>query len=328
MKRKISLIFYVLLLQILVISPAAIGQSLVFHSKVAGFDLGSQLTFDLYKPFASLYFNIKRYQKPVVLTQGNEAEIYSRLGRQLLLPKYVLFQITGYPLSAISSYYETDRYVSYQKFTFFDDINILRSIGAGFEEPYAFSLFLGNVLLLAYSDGTETKLKQSGSALAGFLISHGRHQIYNNIYLHDSWYQIELMLIGNLKEPNKRRISWNFRIGAKLHQNDFIRDTITMAIERNHTDWQFKGWSFAKNSVFKYAAHVPSPTPTNKFPATSQLISYGKKFPVTLLQKKVFFILALGAKWEWIRWYDHSLNRFDENATSQLTFLIQPNIEF
>ncbi|HEX9973224.1 MAG TPA: hypothetical protein VGD14_14225 [bacterium] len=327
MKRTTS-ILYVLLLQILVISPAAIGQSLVFHSKVAGFDLGSQLTFDLYKPFASLYFNIKRYQKPVVLTQGNEAEIYTRLGRQLLLPKYLLFQITGYPLSAISSFYETDRYVSYQKFAFFDDINILRSIGAGFEEPYAFSLFLGNVLLLAYSDGAETKLRQSGSALAGFLISHGRHQIYNNIYLHDSWYQFELMLIGNLKEPNQRRISWNFRIGAKLHQNDFIRDTITMAIERNHTDWQFKGWSLAKNSVLKYAAHFPSPTPTNRMPSTSQLFTFGKKFPVTILQKRIFLILGLGVQWEWIRLYDHSLNRFDENASSQLTFLIQPNIEF
>ena len=327
MKIK-TLLFCTLLLQFSVACPAAIGQSLVFHSKISGFGLGSQLTFDIYKPFASLYFNIKRYQKPVVLTQGNEAEIYSRLGRQLLFPKYVLFQVTGYPLSAVSSYYETDRFDTYQKFTFFDDINILRSIGSGFEEPYAFSLFLGNIAFLAYSDGAAAKLKQSGSALAGFLISHGRHQIYNNIYLHDSWYQFELMLVGALKEPGKRRISWNFRIGAKLHQNDFIRNTMTMAVERNHTDWHFRGWSLAKNSVLKYAAHFPSPTPTNRAPSTSQLFSYGKKFPLTVLQKKMLFILGLGVRWEWIRLYDHSQQSFNQEASRQVTFLIQPNIEF
>lgn len=326
MKRKLLLFF--VLLQISVFHSAAMGQSLVFNSKVAGFGFGSQLTFDIYKPFASFYLNIKRYQKPIVLQQGDESEIYRRLARQLLLPKYVLFQITGYPLSALSSYYETDRYKTYQKLTFFDDLNLLRSIGAGFEEPYAFSLLLGNVMFLAYSGDGETKLKQSGSALAGFLISHGRHQIYNNIYLHDAWCQIELMLTGTLKEPKRRRITWNFRLGAKLHQNDFIRDTFTMAIERSHTEWSYRGWALAKNSVFKYAAHVPSPTPTKKFPATSQLFSYGKKFPVTVLQKRVFLILALGAKWEWIRWYDHASNRFEENASSQFTFLLQPNIEF
>ena len=113
---------------------------------------------------------MKRLQKPVALQKGEEGEIYLRLGRRLIFPSYLLFEITGYPLSALSSYLETDYYKTYNRFNVYSDLNFLRSIGAGFEEPYAFSLFLGNVLFLAYQGSYENRLKQSGSALAGFLI--------------------------------------------------------------------------------------------------------------------------------------------------------------
>ena len=271
---------------------------------------------------------LKRNEKPFVLQQGKEAEIYARLGRRLFFPTYLLFQATGYPLSALSSYLETDRYHFYNRFNTYSDMNILRSIGSGFEEPYAFSLFLGNILLLVHTDSLKSGVKQSGSALAGFIISHGRHQIHNNIYLQDAWYQIELMLIGNLKEPLRRRLSWNFRIGAKLHQNRFFRDVMTLSLERSHTDWRFRGWSLVKNSFFKYQGYFPSPFSHDKKFAGLQMISYGKKFPAKLFQKKLFFTFGLGVRWEWVRFYDHRFNKFEADPSQQMTWLIQPNIEF
>ncbi len=301
---------------------------MAFHSKLIGFHFGCQLTFDIYKPFTSFYLNVKRLEKPVALQQGEEVEIYTGLGRQLIFPRYLLFQATGYPLSALSSYLETDHFNLFNRFELYDELNLLRSIGYGFEEPYAFSLFLGNILFLVYSDSSGKKMKQSGSALAGFLISTGKHQIYNNIYLHDQWYQIELMLIGNLKEPQRRRIYWNFRIGAKTHQNDFLGDTFTLSIERSHTDWQRSGWSIFKNGIFKYQAQFPIPLNDDKHSAASQLVTYGQKFPITLWKRKVFFILAAGVRWERVRFYNHNLKRFDPDPTSQLIWLIQPNVEF
>lgn len=303
-------------------------QSLAFRSRPLGYHVGGQLTFDIYKPYASIYFNLKRLQKPVALQQGEEGEIYLRLGRRLIFPSYVLFQITGYPLSALSSYLESDRYNIYNRFNILSDLNILRSVGAGFEEPYAFSLFLGNILFLAYHDSAQQRLKQSGSALAGFLFSTGKHQIYNNIYLHDHWYQIELMLVGNLNEPKHRKIVWNFRIGAKLHQIEFLRDRFTLSIERSHTDWRATRWSLIKNSIFKYQAQLPIPSSADKKPAASHLVTYGKKFPISLHNRKMFFVLGLGMRWEWVRAYDHNLDRFEADPKSQLTWLIQPNIEF
>ena len=303
-------------------------QSIAFHSKPLGFHVGGQLTFDIYKPFTSLYLNFKRLQEPVALKKGEEGNIYLSLGRRLIFPGYLLFQATGYPLSALSSYFETDRYKSYNRFNINGNFNVLRSFGAGFEEPYAFSLFLGNVLFLAYEDRSERRLKQSGSALAGFLISSGKHQIYNNIYLHDSWYQIELMLVGNLNEPKRRKISWNFRLGAKLHQNEFLQDVFTLTIERSHTDWRSTRWSLAKNSTFKYQAHFPIPSSKEGTPASSHLITYGKKFPFKVFQRKMFFVLGLGVRLEWTKFYNHDLDQFDAEPKSQLIWLIQPNLEF
>jgi len=303
-------------------------QSLAFHSELVGFHVGGQLTFDIYKPFASVFLNLKRHQLPVALQRGEEIDIYKKLGRQIFFPGYLLFQTTAYPLSALSSYLETDHLNSFNKFQLIDDINILRSVGAGFEEPYAFSTFLGNILFLAYYDSSQVKRKQSGSALAGFLITTGNHQIYNNIYLHDKWYQLEFMLVGNLNEPRTRRLFWNFRVGTKLHENKLLRDVFTLSIERSHTDWRRTGWSIAKNSVLKYQGNFPMPFTGDKTPSASQLFSYGKKFPLNLFNRKVFMVLSLGIRWEWVRFYNHDLKKFNGDPSGQFIWLVQPNIEF
>ncbi len=327
---KISKTFLIIsiLASLLFYASPNLCQSLTFRSTLLGYHLGGQMTFDIYKPFASIYFNMRRLEKPVALQKGEEGEIYLQLERRLLLPSYLLFQITGYPLSALSSYLETDRYNSYNRFKTYADLNIMRSIGAGFEEPYAFSAFLGNAVFLAYQDSSENRKKQSGSALAGFLVSTGKHQIYNNIYLHDSWYQIEMMLVGNLNEPKKRRVFWNFRIGFKSHQNDFLRDKFTLSVERSHTEWKASPWSFFKNTVFKYKAYFPLQRNGEKKISDLQSISIGKKIPVTLFNRTVFPVFSFGVRWEWIRHYDHALKKFDPIGSRQLTWLIQPNIEF
>jgi hypothetical protein len=328
LKNKKTVLFISILVLSFSNSSLNFCQTISFHSRPMGHHVGGQVTFDIYKPYASIHFNLKRFQKPVALQKGEEAEIYRGLARRLIFPNYLLFQVTGYPLSALSSYLETDHYNIYNRFEIYSNLNILRSIGVGFEEPYAFSLFLGNILFLAYQDSAANRLKQSGSSLAGFLISTGKHQIYDNIYLHDSWYQIELMLVGNLNEPKMRKISWNFRIGAKFHQNEFLRDIFTLSIERNHTDWRLTSWSFIRNSIFKFQAHLPIPSSEDNTHAASYLIFCGKKFPINLFHRKMLLTIGVGVRWEWVRFYNHQLDRFDPVPKSQLIWLFQPNIEF
>jgi len=274
---------------------------------------------------------LKQHDKPTIIQSDEEREIYSILCRRFLAPKFILFQTTIYPLSALSSYLETDYPGVYDKFNIGYDINIMRSIGAGHEEPYAFSLFLGNILLLSYvktDKKKQTQLKQSGSALAGLVFSTGNHQICDNIYLNDPWYQFELMLVGKLNEHQVRRMSWNFRLGVKYHKNNLIRDVIILSLEKNNTDWRPTGFSLFKNSIFKYKAYIPVSFSDNPPFSVYQLFSYGKKVPVTLFKKKVFLILAGGVCWDWVYRYDRNLKEFENKPSGHLTWLIQPNIEF
>ncbi|MDZ7264327.1 MAG: hypothetical protein ONB16_07060 [candidate division KSB1 bacterium] len=263
-----------------------------------------------------------------MMQPGNEQEIYHRLSQRLLLPTYVLLQGTAYPLAALSSVLETDHWQLYNRFQTPLGLNVVRTIGAGYEEPYALSVFLGNILLLVHSDSLKPGWRQAGSALAGFLISYGHHQIHNNIYFPDRWYQLELMLIGNFKEPGQRRLSWNFRLGGKFHQKAFMQDMITISMERSHSDWRYRGWSLARNSIFKYQGYFPSSFSENKSHAGLQLLSMGKKFPIAIFQRKLFFTLAGGLRWEWVRFYNHDLGQFADLPMKQVTWLIQPNIEF
>ncbi len=185
------------------------------------------------------------------------------------------------------------------------------------------------MLSYAADKGNKPKLqKQSGSAFAGFLVSTGNHQICDNIYLTDQWYQFELMLIGELKEKNIRKMSWNFRIGIKYHKNKIFRDVFVFAIERNHSIWQNTGFLLLKNSIFKYKAYVPTSVSDNPPLLVYHCFSYGKKIPVKLFNKKIFLILAGGIRWEWIYRYDSNLNDFESKPAGNLVWLFQPNIEF
>ena len=323
--------FLVIFSSINFFSSSVFSQSFGIQKRAAGYLIGGQFTFDFYKPFASAYINLERFSEPMIIQSGGEREIYAKLGSQLYLPKFILFQATLYQLSALSSYLETDLPTTYHRFDTVYNLNVLRALGGSFEEPYSFSLFLGNITFLGYSakdEGKQKKLKQSGSALAGFLVSIGNHQICDNIYLRDRWYQYELMLVGKLDEKYVRRISWNFRIGFKQNNIDLFHNVILLAIERSHSTWQKSRFSLLKNSIFAYKTYTPISYGDNPPVLIYHHLSYGKKLPVDLFNKKIFFILGGGVKWEWTYLYDRLANTFTSKPSGNLTWLIQPNIEF
>ncbi|MDZ7375176.1 MAG: hypothetical protein ONB13_01030 [candidate division KSB1 bacterium] len=286
------------------------------------------MSLDIYKSYAPFYIHLERNKKPTIWRKGEELEIYTNLSQRLLLPRYLLIQFTAYPLATLSSYLETDRYRYYQRFNLLSDVNLIRSIGAGYEEPYAISILLGNILFLVYQDSSSQKLKQSGSALAGFLVSTGGHQIYNNINMADRWYQPELILTGNIQENKRKKLTWNFRLGIKLHQNSFFNHEITMAIERSHSDYKANGWSLVRNSIFKFYTNVPINHGNDHEALPRHLILFGKKFPIAISRYKIFGTFSIGAKWERIRKFDHLLREFEPNSVKVITWIVQPNLEF
>jgi hypothetical protein len=307
------------------------GQNIGFQAKPAGFLIGGQLTYDIYEPYCSIYMNLKRYDRPRIVQPGKEVDIYTNLLRRLTIPKFILFQTSFYQLAALSSYLETDQKRIFNRFNTFYDLNLIRSIGSSYEEPYSFSLLLGNITFLGYGPNKNKDkkyLKQSGSALAGFLISTGNHQICDNIYLVDRWYQYEFMLVGNLKEKNVRQISWNFRFGVKQHNNNIFRNVILLSVERKHSIFNRTGFSLTKNSILKYKSYVPTSFSDNPPVFVYHNFSFGKKFPVKFFNRKMFLVFAGGFRWEWIFRYDRKLKQFESKPSGNFIWLVQPNIEF
>ncbi len=307
------------------------AQTIAFNSKAKGYYYGGQFTFDLYKPFISTYAHFKKNVLPVLINPDEGKVTYFILLRRFFEPKFFLFQTTFYQLASLSTVLETDYSDTFNRFNINGDLNIIRSIGGDYEDPYAFTIFLGNVLYLIFAPNVNdkpVKKKQSGSALAGFAYSFGYHQISDNIYLHDHWHQFEILLVGKLKEPGIRKMSWNFRFGVKYHNNPLFRNIFIVSLERNHSHYKFNHFSFTKNSVFKYKVYIPMSFSDNPPFTVYQYISYGKKFPISLFRKKMFLVFGGGVKWEWVYKFDRKIKKFQEKPSGNLVWLIQPNIEF
>lgn len=323
MNKKISILF---MLIVLTFFRNALSQTISHAGQIGPAYIRGQLTFDFYKPYGSIYIG---FERPKIMETGRERKIYAELTRRLIVPKYFLVQSTLYPIAAWSSHWETKHYEWFRRFKIYKGINGLRAIGSGFEEPYALSLFLGNIVRLVYFEHNDRKSrpKNAGSSLAGFLLSAGNHFIYNNIYLNGRWYQAELMLIGDSRSPQQQRF-WNFRIGTKIYSNSFINNALTVFLERNSTDFAETGFSLLKNSILKYQAKFALEQSEEKTPASFQMVNFAKKFPVKLFGRKAFLVLGTGMKWEWIRRYDHDAGKFEESPSSQFVWLFTPNVEF
>jgi len=136
------------------------------------------------------------------------------------------------------------------------------------------------------------------------------------------------MLVGDLKEKNIRKISWNFRFGYKHHSNKISRNVFLFSVERNHSTWEKTGFSFIKNSVFKYKSYIPTSFSDNPSVFVYHHFSYGKKIPIEFLKRKIFFVLAGGIRWERIYRYDRNINKFESKPSGNFIWLILPNIEF
>src|SRR5690606_12312199 len=128
----------------------------------------------------------------------------------------------------------------------------------GFQEPYAISLFLGNVA--KYKPLTRTpeereKNRQSGYqnslGYTGYLISYGTHHIKDNELFADHWVEIEWKIKGD-QLFTLQKLQWDYKIGVKLHDNGYISDVAFIGIKRNRLDYTADAWDFLANSGFEY----------------------------------------------------------------------------
>jgi hypothetical protein len=158
-----------------------------------------------------------------------------------------------------------------------------------------------------------------GLGYSGYLFSTGNYHIKDNELIHDKWMEFEWKIKGDRKSPIKK-LSWSFRIGAKLHGNRDITDIVYLSFRRSMVNYRAVGYSIFNNSGFEYSLDMDRRT----LSSIRHYFYLDKKWPVE--NKQMAFALAAGFVWESTRKYTGALAAGREKDDFQ--FILRPNIEF
>jgi hypothetical protein len=299
------------------------------HQRLFGFYLGENISLSPYKSYGSVYLNFQRHARMRAIQPQQEHRLYQHLLRRLALPRFILVQTTLYPLAAASCFCETDHPALFNRCKVYPGLNWFKAISTGPEEPYALSLFLGNITLFSRGTPSAQEPRRIGSALAGVVFSAGHWHILDNIRIDDHWYEIELALTGRFQDQQKMKLSWDFRVGYKAHENPLAFDVAVLSLNRSHSDWQFKNWSLFKNSEFNTAFNFPVGDDARDRPVLTRIyFVFSKKYPITLLRRTWLLKLGAGFVHARIRRFDRDTREFEPWETGKFVWLIKPNIEF
>ena len=175
----------------------------------------------------------------------NERQIYLKLLKDALTPRFFLIEGSVNPMPVLGTWLKDDHRDIYDDAEVSEDLNLIEALTEGFEEPYALSFFVGNVIRFKLAQDETAEAVNKG--YSGFVISIGDQHIKENTLIDDQWYEIEWKLKGD------RRIgpiyhSWSFRVGSKIHDNPEIADVSYFGIRRELFNRKLRGYKFLQNT--------------------------------------------------------------------------------
>lgn len=265
--------------------------------------------------YTDLEFIVALTKTPIPhVGEKTETEIYQTLlSRAALLPRYLVFEGSVNPMPYLGVYLKQNEPDFYDNAQISGSFNWVKALTAGFEEPYAVSLFAGNVVRFDVPESKEIK----GNGYSGYLFSAGDYHIKDNTLIRDHWKEFEWKMKGDRKSPVKK-LSWSFRIGAKLHGNPDITDIVYLSIRRSRLDYKPESSSLFNNSGFEYTFDMDRKT----LKPIRHYFYVDKKWPIE--NRQMAFSLAVGFVWESVHKYTGELASLGNN----FQFILRPNIEF
>jgi hypothetical protein len=242
--------------------------------------------------------------------------IYRDLIKGSAIPRYMLLEASVYPLPALGTYLKKHTPGLYAQGQIGNGgINIIESATAGFQEPWAASMFFGNIAKLERPGETRTGTNMGYS---GYLVSAGNKHIKDNVLIDDDWHELEWKIKGK-RDYADEKLEWSFRFGWKFNSNPDITDVKYFSIHRSNLDYHAPLLHWLKNSSLdlkmEFSHHGNN--------VVREEFTIGKKFPV---EGKGFSpTLDIGFVWDSPSEYAGSL-RNSNNST--LTLLFRPSVEF
>lgn len=252
------------------------------------------------------------------LDTEEEGGVYWWLMRRLPFPRDVLLEASVNPLPVGGWALRSHAPGIWEDATV-GDANLVEAATTGFPEPWAISVFLGNVVNLV-SRGDSTRIH--GIGYSGFLLSWGAWHLVENRMVRDDWFEGEIKLKGDDVRRSERKLGWSFRLGWREHLNPDIHDALYAAISRKRTDFNVSGLDPFRNSSLETRidfdrADLPALSPL-RWGAVA-----GKSFPAR--SGKWAFTIALGATRELRTGYDGDLR---QRAPRGWGLVLRPNVEW
>lgn len=277
-------------------------------------------------------------EKIPTIAPDYETEVYSYLLSHA--PRFLVLEASVYPLPLAGigvkknyrDFYDSAEYRNY---------NLIESATSSiFEEPWAASVFFGNIVdfipaeRVRRSSFHSENSKQSqqgqkqekknenifqGKGYSGFLISYGNYHIRRNELVRDDWVELEMKLLGSYSNQ-RNSADWSYRLGGKFHFNEQIKNYSYIGLKRDRTDFdQIHPTSLWRNSFFEIILsflHEEQKLHRLQF-------LFGKKYPFE--GSSVFPEVTLGVIWKFNSSYEGELALNDVN---EVQFVFFPNIRF
>ncbi|HAT73055.1 MAG TPA: hypothetical protein DCS63_09595 [Elusimicrobia bacterium] len=260
--------------------------------------------------------------KPIPhLEVDSELDIYKELISKFYLPRTLIVEASLNPLPYAGTLVRRHQPGFYRDMQWTSNFNAVQAVTAGFEEPWALSVFLGNVVSF---DTINKAFRGKRNGYSGLLLDLGTHHIMNNTLIRDNWIQMEGKLKGEQILAD-RSLRWSFRGGAKFHENRHIADSFFVGFRRSRTDFKQRGGSFwLHNSGFEYVSDFSQ----KKLEPIRHYLVLDKKFPMK--NSRMAFTLGLGFVWTADKKYSGPLSNSaaGTKTPNSFQFILRPNLEF
>lgn len=246
-----------------------------------------------------------------------EGEVYRGLLRRSLRPNVLVLEASVYPMPVLGVWLRRHHPSFYDSAAIGggSDLNVIQAVTAGFQEPWAASVFFGNQMKFSRPGETE---RDTNRGYMGFLVSAGMKHIKENVLIDDNWAEFEWKMKGERKFEVER-LTWSFRLGAKFNRNADIADTIYVGINRSSLDFKSPFLSFLSNSTLKLFTEIPN----DRLLLLRQELVFGKKYPMA--SARLAWELDFGVIYERASKYSGALEPL---AKTSYTLVFRPNIVF
>lgn len=266
--------------------------------------------------YSNVSLTIALTKEPIPsLGEQEEDELYRFMTYRALLPRFLYLEASVNPLPYTGVSLKKHHPDLYNHAELSGSFNWIKSITAGFEEPWAASVFAGTVVDFDIPGKANTK----GKGYSGYLVSAGNCHIKDNVLIKDDWWEYEWKVKGDRRSPDNK-LNWSFRIGAKLHGNPEITDIIYLSFRRSRVDYLSGRESPFRNTGFEYTYDMDR----RGLRGIRHYFFVDKKWPHA--EMRIALSLAVGFIWESAAKYTGSLGAGRTENESQ--FILRPNIEF